>query len=872
MNIINKLTLRQLKLNKKRTLVTIIGVIISVAMITAVATLGVSYMDLMKRQTISNDGEWHVLYKNVSKNGFEAIKNDKNTKSLILSKDIGYAPLDESINKNKPYIFIREYSSEGFEKFPIELTDGRFPQNSNEIVISEAIITNAKVNYNIGDVLTLDIGNRYSKISDDKNTPLMQDSTLQILESEVNEDFTKTNSKTYTIVGIIKRPNFEPTSSPGYTVLSYLDGNAITNTDKVNISVILNSVTRDLFESANNIAQKSGVEEPSFNNTLLRYYGVVKDGSLRRMLFTLSAIIIAIIMVGSISLIYNAFSISVSERSRYLGMLSSVGATKIQKRNSVFFEGAIIGAISIPLGIIFGLGGIGITFFLTNSLIQGALGVTESFRLVISPISLLSAAIVSIVTIFISTYIPAKRASNVSAIDAIRQTSDLKLTGKEIKTSKLTRKIFGIEGDIGLKNLKRNKARYKATVFSLSISLILFLSVTSFTSGLKKSVEMSQEGINFDIHTSLNINEKEVKEDLIEKIKSLDHIKSLTRVDNFDAKLLVDKQSIADYIKDSTNEILEEGKYPYYIAINALDDETLASYAKEVGADINRLKNTENPASIVIDTVNYKDMETNKYIETKSIKTSIGEKLNLIYYNYEEDRNEPINTDVEVITLTDKLPMGVMSRGANATFNIIVSKEVFDMITNSNENINRNITTSIVIKSDNPMKLQEDIETIKNTSGEPDIYITNAFMGRQKEEQLILLMSVFIYGFILLITSICIANIFNTISTSIALRKREFAMLKSVGMTPQSFNKMINYESIFYGIKSLIYGLPISFVLMYYIHITIIDKFNFNFSIPWGTILIAVTVIFAIVTSAMLYSSAKIKKENIIDALRKDFI
>ena len=112
-------------------------------------------------------------------------------------------------------------------------------------------------------------------------------------------------------------------------------------------------------------------------------------------------------------------------------------------------------------------------------------------------------------TIFISTYIPARRASKVSAIDAIRQTDDIKLSGKTVKTSKLVRKVFGMEAEIGLKNVKRNRKRYLATVFSLVISIILFLSVSYFTENLKKSFEMSQNNIQYDIQISSSELDKE---------------------------------------------------------------------------------------------------------------------------------------------------------------------------------------------------------------------------------------------------------------------------------------------------------------------------------------------------------------------------
>lgn len=868
MNILNKLTIRQLKLNKKRTLITIVGVIISVAMITAVATLGISFMDLMKRQVIADEGEWHVLYQNANKTQVEAIKNDEGTKDVILSKDAGYALLEGSQNDFKPYIFIREYNEEGFVNFPIELKEGRFPQKENEIVISEAIITNAKVHYKIGDVLTFDLGQRYTKDEQGDNVVLSQVNQLQKHEGKVQEVLTKEMSATYTIVGIIERPTWEYTWSPGYTVLSYIDENIMNSQQEVNASVVLNNVDSTLFKNAEKLASDNSIEKVDFHKNLLRYYGVVSNDKVRSMLITLTAIIMVIIMVGSISLIYNAFAISVSERSRHLGMLSSVGATKKQKRNSVFFEGAVIGAISIPIGIIAGLVGIGATFAIINSMLKGALGVSESLKLVVVPGTILVAIMISTITILISTYIPAKRASNISAIDAIRETTDIKVTGKQVKTSKLTRKIFGLEGELGLKNLKRNRSRYRATVLSLIISMVLFLAVSYFTSSLEKSILLSQEGVNYDIEVFFNEQDRVKQEEIIQKITSLDNITEDAYINKIDMRAMVEEDSMADHLKGNHKEALENGKYPYYITFNAVNDEVLKAYAKEVGADFTKLSDPEKSSAIVIDTVRYE--KSHKYVETKAVKAKIGEMLELEVYDNELEYI-PV-ASVEIAALTDKVIMGISSVNFGDSFHVIVSENVLYKIVEANKSISENVNTTLFLKSNDPLGLQEDIEKIQKSYEQDDISIFNFYMDRQREEQMIVLMSVFTYAFTLLITSICVANIFNTISTGIALRKREFAMLKSVGMTPKSFNKMINYESIFYGIKALLYGIPISFGIMILIHRTLMAKFDFEFTIPWVSVSIAITAVFIIVLAAMLYSSKKVKKENIIDALKQESI
>jgi len=865
MNIVNRLTIRHLKENKRRTLVTIFGVIISVAMLTAVATLGVSFLDLLIRQEISQNGEWHVQYKNANKEGIEAIANDESTKKLVIANDLGYALLEGSENQSKPYLFVKEYNEQGFNQFPIELSEGRLPEANNEVVISEAIADNAGVVYEIGDELTLEIGNRHMAgmvESLSQMDPLQR--TGEVDNDTVTEELQIETTKTYTIVGTVKRPTWEPMWAPGYTMISYVDESTLAPTETVDVAVVLNKINGSLYKNAEDLAKHLNISKVNYNSELLRFYGVTDNDSLRTTLFSLAGIIMAVVIIGSVSLIYNAFAISVSERSRHLGMLASVGATKRQKRNSVFFEGAIIGGISIPIGLLAGIGGIAVTFTFLNSFIEDALNVTEKLVVVVTPSSILVACVLSIATIFISTYLPARRASRISAIDAIRQTQDVKLSGKAVKTSKLVRKIFGIEAEIGLKNLKRNKKRYQATVFSLIISIVLFLTVSFFTTNLGKSVEMSQETVNYDIQV-MGSSDTDVSE--YEPLTKLTGVTEDSVVKEIYLNSLIEEEYIADGIvtqDDEGNSILQDGKYPYYIVMRTLDAESFEAYASKIGVNADEFKNPEKPSVIVIEKTKYQEGETGKFIETKSIKAQTGQLIDLYSTNFENGELVFLQK-VEIGALTDQAPMGV-SDGYLGGLDIIVSEEVFNGLVN--EKIENEVNSYLYMTSSDPMATQEELDEVLPS----DLYVYNVFQRRQQSQQMILFMSVFTYGFIALITSISIANIFNTISTSISLRKREFAMLKSVGMTPKGFDKMINYESIFYGLKALLYGLPISVIVMYLIYRALQGTFEYGFTLPWMSIIQVVVAIFLIVSITMLYSIRKIRKENIIDSLKQECI
>lgn len=857
MNIMNKLTLRLLKENKRRTIVTIIGVIISVAMLTAVSTLAVSFVDLLKRQEITDTGEWHALYENVTPEQIQGIKDDKDTKDIIFSRDIGYAKLDGSTNQYRPYVFIKSYNEKGFENFRINLVEGELPKAANEIVISEQIQSDAKVSWQIGDIIPLEIGKRI----DIEGFPLTQeysftyaydDDGKEIITEKLNVDQTEE----FKVVGIIERPNWERYSAPGYTVLNYLDENNLTSADKVNASVVWHNVTDKQVDRIIPLAKKLNIEEASMNDGLLRYYGILSDG-MTTTLYSLSAIIMGIIIFGSVSLIYNAFAISVSERSRYLGMLASVGATRQQKRASVFFEGAVIGAISIPIGIIAGLGGIGITFIFINNILQSAFtGITEKITVVATPMSIIVAVLVSVLTIFISTYLPARRASKISAIDAIRQTEDVKLTGKKLKTSRIVRKLFGIEAEFGLKNLKRNKRRYQITVFSLVVSIILFLSVSYFTFSLKQSLDVTQDELNYDISVSKGAQSDKQWESLVNKTISLDEVTGSGV--NYTSYL---HATFAETdVPENLHAFAEDGNVERAVRLIALDDRSLREYGENAGIQIDKLLDKNQESGVLINEVSYYT-EDEQYALGESLLMDVGESVDLFTMNYETDEQFYLDT-ISIADVTKERPTGVQRlNSAEVTF--IVSEQTFKQINTKN---NSDFSIDLYVASTDPV----NTETFINENREVGIHINNHYAANQEEKQFVLLLSIFTYGFIALITAISIANIFNTISTSISLRKREFAMLKSIGMTPKGFNKMINYESIFYGIKSLLYGIPISIGLMLLMHRALDNSFVFKFQIPWGNLLIVVIGIFLIVSSAMLYSSSKIKKDNIIDALKQE--
>lgn len=878
MNIVNKLTLRQLKMNKRRTLVTILGVIISVAMVTAVTVSVSSVIDLLKRVAISSEGNWHMRYHDMNAKDILVLEADENIDQIAVSYSIGYAVLDNPRNSDKPYLFVRGYNAEGFDLMPINLIEGRLPKAGNEIVIPEHLESSTGLTYKVGDKIKLDMGQRYAingETGQQEEEPLNQGySFVRNAEGKSMETFVPQQTKEYTIVGVTKKSKGEYSWSPAYELMTYISPDEIPGEAIVTASVLLKKLNMDIYEHNAALGVKIGIEYVEPHSELLACYGVNSNSSLIFALFSVVAIVLIIIMVGSVSLIYNAFAISVAERSQYLGMLASVGATKKQKKNSVFFEGAVIGGISIPLGLLAGFLGMGITFGAINGMFKNVMSIEDDLRLVISPIAILSTVIISMLTIFISTYMPARRASKISAIEAIRQTADIKISGKKIKTSKLTRRLFGFEGELALKNLKRNGRRYRATLFSLIVSIILFLTTATFSAYMNRSLEMMVQNANYDIRVSANYRNDVARKVELEKLKSLDKVEKYSLLETAYFEAYLPDEMTPSHIKEFLDGVEEEKGYFYNVNLIALENEALKAYAQSVGTDINLLNNPMEPAAIVLNRAKFKDKETKNFRDEEVIYASVNDKITLSETQWDEASNDYKIIDGEEVAFAGfakEPPMGMKIQENGNTLNLIISEDVLNtIINNSNAYMSYRVRSyeAMYLTSEDPFGLQKDIEALQEGS-EYQIYsIYNIYEEKQTSEQMQTVLKVFIYGFIVLITLVSVANIFNTISTSIALRKREFAMLRSVGMTPKSFNKMINFESIFYGLKALLYGLPISFMIMIVLYRQLSNSFDFEFFVPVGSTITVVISVFVIVGASMFYSGAKVKGQNIIEGLK----
>lgn len=897
MNIMNQLTRKHMKSNKKRTIMTILGVIVSVAMITAVATAANSFTAYVQQIQMQSSGSWHVKYENISINHLEEVAKDSNTKNVFYTQDGLYGlPMDAKTKlEQKPFLYLQAFTPEAIEEMHVIVKTGRLPEKEGEIAIPSHLKFQDDVSYEIGDTITLEVGERYVGEFTAEHT-LTQDE--EYMKDGVDEEFHINETRSYVITGIIDEPGYEEYSAPGYSCITYLDEDALTEESQITAYLYLNKVTKQIYKEYQEKAATFDLEknQVKFNDDVLTYYGVTHYESFNKMLEMLEIVLLIIIMIGSISLIYNSFAISITERSKQLGMLSSVGATKQQKRNSVFFEGTMIGAIAIPIGILAGIGGIGITFALVGPVLSRSFRYDLPLKLCVSFESILVAVIFSIITIFVSAYIPARKASRISAIDAIRQTQDIRILGKAVRTRCWVRRVFGLEGELALKNLKRNKRRFRALVFSLFISLVLFISVSSYVYYVTKGADMAMGTGGYDV--MMHFPEERPEEELLDQLREVEGVKNGMGVTTYSADFLIPSDYLEQHITEqckkakrtiyklygySEREIKQqmESNNTYGIEFVVLDDSSYKEYLKEL--DIKGTTQDEGQDTFGGILVNrHKSQVGYSMLEADILDVLAGDEIPVTYMKYDSMVNEDggesyvssgeMDLAIKLIGVADTLPLGISFSSIDSPMVVVVAENVMQQIQSfmTDDDLSY-VRESYFFKVDREDGIDERFETVLTQDGDGITYYYYNVIARDRQNrQLLMVLSVFAYGFITLISLICIANLCNTISTSFMLRRREFAMLKSVGMEPKAFHRMIYFESLFYGLKALVYGIPVSFAITCKEYAIINDNFMSEFTFPWKTYLIGVLAVFMVVLVAMRYASSKIKDESIIEGLKSE--
>lgn len=930
MNLMKTLTLKNLKLNRKRTIVTIVGIILATALLSALVTLVSSFQYSMIEYQKQKGGDFHVKFSNVKMSELSEFKNNRNIESTFETMGMGFAKLDGCKNEDKPYAYVMATDEAGFERGCFKLIEGRMAKNEDEIVIPRHLKTNGRIDIKVGDEITLDVGKRY-----DSNTEgVISENSAYEHEAET---LTDNVTKHYKVVGIMERPGYgmEDYSAAGYTFVTYSDElaaidngskseadttltvysrytqKALRNKDAVTADII--GVDEKLFAKANNSSVEMTAEESDrflkemenakydiyINGFLIRYECVFPIDGTFKALFTVATVVALIIILTSVYCIKNSFNISITEKIRQYGMLASVGATRRQIKSSVKTEAAMLGVVGIPVGTMSGILASLILVKVVNALSAGWLNFALSFHTSLP--ALILAVILSIATIYFSATGSARRAAKVTPLEAIRNTKEIKIKSAKLKTPAIIGRIWGIGGVISYKNIKRNKKKYRTTVTSIVICSVTFIVISYFMSMAFSVVGMSYASVDYNIGINMSC-----KKDLdIEKLSEL-----LSGIEGAEDYLVgagydfdVDKPEYTKEYGEYCGQLYDDSEdVSQEFLITVLNDKSYDKYASDAG-----IKNADTGAILVNKgTFDVYNEKSSKYVkeEMELYKYKAGDTIRCGYNVYEdavdddnavegdtesstEDNSgyvdeETINkgvrktVDVTIAGVTDKVP--TCYNGYGNTSLLFMNQKGFESLwadgKSGNEFKPGNAIYSAYVVAENADEYQDTLE--KETAENPEysqisFYVSNMDKNMRDEKSLFTLLGVFAYGLIVVIALIGITNIINTLSTGMELRSREFATLRSIGMTDKQFAGMVRLESVFISVKALVIGVPLG-ILISYLLCVMMNRMDdaIIYEPPYKAIILCIVVVIMLIYAIMKLSMTKLRHNNIIETIKNE--
>lgn len=895
MKILNKLTVKNLKLNKSRTIVTIIGIMLSCALIMVVAGMAASAQQTMVNLQINITGNYDLFVKGANKKIIDNAQANRNVKDIYIKQNLGCAYLPQAKFDTKPYINVVAFNEKSFtDCFNVTLKEGRLPENENELVLSQSVIENSKADYKLGDIVALDLGKRVYVSGDE--IPL--DDTDYFNDTNGTEKLVDTHKKTYTVVGVFNKVSSSYFAADSFSASSsaftLAEENADINDlfisftsdgqkDYITTSGEILNLTGDDFDNLKNdfevYLENGDFDEASINKDLLRYKGFALSDEYMRMLLSLAVIIIVIIAISSIFVIRNSFAISITEKTKLYGMLASVGATSKQIRHNVLFEGFVLGIIGIPAGILLGVGVIALLVVILNALLENMLN-GISFVYAVPWWAAVISTVMSAVIILFSTLSSAFRASRIAPITAIRGNNDIKINKnkrKSYKAPRFIKKLFGVGGEIAYKNLKRSKKKYRTTVISIIVTVTMFISISTFIEYEMKITgdHFKNMPYNITVYANDKLSYDEYENIYKRIIADTDINSSIKACENYYGNIV----GLTDYYTEDAKAVeLPGGDLAYVFGV---DNKSFKEYVTALGYNYDDVKDK----ALITNDFKYYNSD-NILIKGKEFDLPMNTVVKL-YPNgnpsyTEDDIKEIQKTDPDFVynpddyksvdlviydTINKEVPGSIVS-SIMSTLNegsVLVSEDYFKkLFAEDNEYTSR----VIVIDSAEPA---QTVEYIKNL-GIDGLNIYNLNDQKEQINAVVLIIAIFAYGFIIVISLIGITNVFNTINTNMRLRSKEFAMLKSIGMTKKEFNRMIRLESLFYGLKSLLIGVPLGLLGGYAIFKATGNTIMLDYSFPTMAVLISIVFVFFVVWLIMKLSISKVNKQNIIETIRNDNI
>ncbi len=866
--VVRRLSGRSFQKNKMRNAFALIAITLTALLFTTLLSLGSGVLQITQEQTMRQVGtRAHAGLKNVTLEQYEKITSHPLVKDHSYNILVGAATNRELIKRQTE---IRYTQPKNLEYGFVRLREGKLPQKADEIVVDTVVMDLFGLPHEIGNKINLSYEFMGRTVED-----------TFVISGWYEGDLVSGASQAY-----ISRTYLEDLTG-GYTQEDFVNGY---KTYLIGAGLIQGDI---MFRNSGNIEEnmikiitESGYSAEDIEYGINWAYYSVEGQDIDG--FSAAVIIVAflVMMLTGYLIIYNIFYISILGDIRFYGLLKTIGATKKQIKRIVRRQALILSCIGIPCGLLLGyaVGNLGMPLFLS---ILSATN-TAGFHLEPNPYIFLFGTLFTLITVFISCRKPGRIAGSVSPVEAAKYTENSDIRRKR-KRSRHGAMLFRM----ALTNLRRSRKKTVVTILSLSLSVVLLTEIVTFSKSFSMDAYLesmltgdfmlsSVSLTNYHADSSL-----ELPEDFYEAAMAQDGIESA-------ARMYTTLQSPEHVLSAEANkrfqEFYEKGLLTIYdneqysnlpflqnvLEKNGPVDEARYAYDPSLLGKLKVLEGTLDPEQfgsgnyILIGV--YPDMSEAYYKPGDKIKLqyhtpsstqvmTYDDNGNFLKYQWEGD----ITKEYEVMAVVD-IPYSMTTRRylPNGVTTILPVEEFLKEDTDA-----MCFNASFWVEDEKEAAFQSFVETYTSRVDPNTDFSSKEIL---REEFGMMSRSITIIGASLsfIVGIVGVLNFINTMLTSVITRKREMAMLQSIGLTDRQLKWLLFYEGIYYilftAMISLVVGSVLSLSVIRAIG-TIAESFEYQFTVIPFIVTLPIFLLIGIMVPEFAYRKAK--KLSIVERLRE---
>lgn len=883
MKLITQITWEHIKKNRHSSLAVITAVLLSATLLSSICIFVYAFWSASVGRTRYSAGDWHgELYESTAGAKLEYIEGNPSAEAVMIKGEWRTVKLPEG--SAMPYLFLRNANKEYWRSMTEQYTllKGRIPEKSGEIAVSKLFFAR-NPEYRLWDTLTLATGQRMlNGVEVSAQSIIME-----------GETFSQSGELTLTIVGELDITT--TTAYPGYYAMGYLEREEIAPDDMLTIYLRFFNM-RDTYKVLPEVAESIGFQKDEYGDYALRYntsllglHGILNGPdalSFHSLTLGLMLVLVALLLIFTFALIIRSvFSLSANARIKQLGMLRSVGASPGQINASVLLEGLILSALPLALSVLLGYAFSKAMGRIYTDIVGHMLRYELSFDF--SAAVAAAGVLISLAAVLWAVSSTARRMTRLTPIEAVSGKDTQSLKRKKEKKHRFTKRVFGYPGALAQDNLTAYRKTYRMPVAALCLSFVLVAGTLCLRGLTMESNEAAYKENYYDVQASLYLTQKR-DEDLIDEIRTMEEVQESLIYSSAGFGMAVSENMQSEQftgiggfaaVNQNLYNVLDYGDgWRIHGTLLGMDDVSFTSYCESLGIDAVDYLNAEQPKAIAVSTVHpnpaSRSREEQK-ITIPFLQLDIGS-----VYTFEEKTYESIKSshtfDVKIGAVTQEYPVTDI-RFSNYRLFLVVPLKQYDAIVADflPEQAAQYRRTNVLLRTDlNGITAEARLDQICGSYlGSEDFKTDSTEGGLEEQRTTSAGMLAMASGISLVFALIGISNAFSTVSGNLAMRRRDFAMLRSVGVDDAGFVRILLIEGLFFALRPIFMAIPcITAICALFAYLLDVPSNRIMEALPLGDIFLYAAATFAAMGLAYLYGARKIRKGTIVDALRSNLV